>query len=163
MHAAEWPYCSIMQSGPTGMAPANVAVILAGHRDSIPDVPAAPNNGGQHDLALPQSVLGVSCRGTLPPRQCWWRAQSCARRAAVAQTHGEGLQRAPCCAGAAHCSAPLLCRTAVWGCLRKGSEVPPTVSAMLVASTILRTPGGGRTKTRRWSAGGTMLCRGSTL
>ena len=44
------------------------------------------------------------------------------------------------------------------------SEVPQrhTVSAMLVARTILRTPIGGLTNTLRWSAAGTMLCSGST-
>lgn len=35
-------------------------------------------------------------------------------------------------------------------------------SPMLVASTILRTPGGGRTNTRRCSAGATSECSGSS-
>ena len=38
-----------------------------------------------------------------------------------------------------------------------------TVSAMFVARTILRTPTGGRLKTLRCSAAGTMLCRGRTM
>ena len=40
------------------------------------------------------------------------------------------------------------------------SSMVMAVSAMLVARTILCTPTGGRKKTRRWSAAGTMLCRG---
>lgn len=43
------------------------------------------------------------------------------------------------------------------------TAVARTVSAMLVAKTILRTPAWGRLKTLRCSAAGTMLCRGRTM
>mmetsp|Transcript_24687 Transcript_24687/g.65242 ORF Transcript_24687/g.65242 Transcript_24687/m.65242 type:complete len:200 (-) Transcript_24687:170-769(-) len=42
------------------------------------------------------------------------------------------------------------------------SSTVMAVSAMFVAMTIFRTPGGARSKTRRCSSGGSMPCRGST-
>ena len=42
------------------------------------------------------------------------------------------------------------------------SSIVMDVSAMLVATTHLRTPGGGRWKTLRWSAGDTEECKGKT-
>ena len=42
------------------------------------------------------------------------------------------------------------------------SSMVTAVSAILVARMSLRTPGGGRMKTLRWSWVGTMECRGSS-
>ena len=56
---------------------------------------------------------------------------------------------------------PLLntqCQTQNINCLHPCHPHAP----MLVASTILRTPAGGRTNTRRCSAGATIECRGSS-